>query len=241
VFEIVVPFPRNNVEYYNVSLMSSSTAPTTATSETRTGDMLALSGNQRMEEGLPAIDLPVIEFAEIDRLRIRYDASESLQDLDRFFVPTRPTDSWARFGGELHRLGRSLRDFALPGDEDTDSNGQQRTLSHRPAEGFEAYIEWNSPPKDRELLFAPPIKALWEVSPASVTRPLEIVFKVNPAGRVTNVWSPIIEDTELIDDVQMTLLQYRFAPLANYTDSPSPATPDEQSGVLFIKAREDAS
>lgn len=236
VFEIVIPFPRHDVEYYNVSLVSSATTSTA----TRTGDQLALSASQGLDNGLPAVDLPVIEFAEIDRLRIRYDASAPLPDLDRFFEPARPADSWSRFGGELHRLGRSLRDLALPGDDTADA-GNERTLSHRPAEGFEAYIEWSGPPADRELLFAPPIKALWEVSPANLTRPLEIVFKVNPSGRVTNVWSPMIEEGGLIDDVQMTLLQYRFAPLSNYSDTPSPATQAEQSGVFFVRPAEGAS
>ena len=74
-----------------------------------------------------------------------------------------------------------------------------------------------------------------------MTRQLEIVFKVNPAGRVTNVWSPMIEETELIDDVQLTLLQYRFAPLEAYTaDTAATSTPAvEQSGVLFIRAAGD--
>ncbi|MCK5862029.1 MAG: hypothetical protein KAH38_06070, partial [Candidatus Hydrogenedentes bacterium] len=108
-----------------------------------------------------------------------------------------------------------------------------------PAEGFEAYIEWSGPPKDRELLFAPPIKALWKITPAKLTRTLEIVFKVAPSGRVTNVWSPMVEDSELVDDVQLTLLDYRFAPIGDYSASPS--SPGEQSGVLFIRAGEGVS
>ncbi len=242
VFEIVIPFPRHDMAYFNVSLVASPTA--TATADNRTGDLLTLGGDPFLMAGLPPVDLPVVEFAEIDRLRIRYDASEPLPDLDGFFEPTHPADSWSRFGGELHRLGRSLRELALPGDENTRTNTvpkPQRTLSHRPAEGFEAYIEWSGAPYDRELLFAPPVKALWEVNPVGMTRQLEIVFKVNPAGRVTNVWSPMIEETELIDDVQLTLLQYRFAPLEAYTaDTAATSTPAvEQSGVLFIRAAGD--
>ncbi len=244
IFEIVIPFPRNDPEYYNVSIVSSPASSPEPTSNGRTGDTLALSGALRFADGVPTVELPVIEFAELDRLRVRYDASEPLPDLDDFFEPARPADSWARFGGELHRLGRSLRDFALPGERGATvpaAGAQAQSLTHRPAEGFEAYIEWNTSPHDRELLFAPPIRALWEIRPTDLRRPLEIVFKVAPSGRVVNVWSPMIDEGGLIDDVQITVLQYRFAPLADYGDTASPtASSQEQSGVLFIRASENA-
>ena len=72
VFEIVIPFPRHDMAYFNVSLVASPTA--TATADNRTGDLLTLGGDPFLMAGLPPVDLPVVEFAEIDRLRIRYDA-----------------------------------------------------------------------------------------------------------------------------------------------------------------------
>ena len=240
VFEIVIPFPRHDTQYYNVSLVSSPNA--IASARIRSGDILALSGADNLEYKLPAVDLPTIEFAEIDRLRIRYSAADPLPDLDAVFNTPRPADSWSRFGSELHRLGRSLRDLALPGEEDmrpASRFNEERCLLHRPAEGFEAYVEWSGPPYDRELLFAPPIKALWKIAPSEITRPLEIVFKVNASGRVINVWSPMIEGSELLDDVQMTLLQYRFAPLDNYAGKEEALTTStigrEQAGVFLVR------
>jgi len=243
VFEIVIPFPKHDMEFYSVSIVSR-TSPAETSGTARAGELLALSGAARFDEELPEVALPVIEFAELERLRIRYDASEPLPALDDFFGARKPADSWARFGGELHRLGRSLRELALP-DEDAPmgvTSKQTHALRHRPAEGFEAYIEWNTPPHDRELLFAPPMKALWRVNPSKLRRPIEIVFKVNPSGRVVNVWSPMIDDDGLMDDIQMTVLQYRFAPVTDYDDEgperQALKATEEQSGVLFVKMAE---
>lgn len=235
-FEIVLVFPREDMQYFEVSIVSSpgAAAPDDAVAR-RAGDQLALSGPGMFDDDLPVVDLPVIEFAELERLRIRYDAVEPLPALEGFFDPPRPTDSWARFGEELQRLGRSLRDLATPGDAlRTDTPAPRHYLPHRPAEGFEAYVEWSGPPHDRELLFAPPVKALWRVNPDTLLRPLEIVFKVDPSGRVTNVWSPVIDDSGLLDDVQITVLTYRFAPLPEYVAGEDTARA-EQSGVLFIR------
>lgn len=244
VFQIVIALPSDPVEYYEVRLVSSPEEPartSDAAAAARGPDTLALSG-AALYDPLPAVALPIVEFAELERLRIRYDASAPLTGMGRFLEDTAPTDSWARFGGELQRLGRTLREIALPGQETGAARAgeAQQYLTHRPAEGFEAYIEWSGPPRDRELLFSPPIRALWNLNPAEVTRPFEIVFKVDTAGRVVNVWSPMLDDSGVIDDVQMTVLQYRFAPLARYDaagrplEEPVPAS--EQSGVLFIRA-----
>ncbi len=241
-FEIVLVFPREDTRFFEVSIVSSPAAPETTVAQTsalRMGDQLALSGSRLFDGDLPSVDLPVIEFAELERLRIRFDASEPLPDMERLLDAPRAADSWARFGEEVQRMGRTVREMAMPGD-DVPGPATKRYLPHRPAEGFEAYIEWSGPPYERELLFAPPVRALWNVSPGNLRRPVEIVFKVDAGGRVVNVWSPVIDDDGLLDDIQMTVLQYRFAPLAGYMDE-EPAVPVEQSGVLFIRALKAAS
>ncbi len=241
-FEIVLVFPREDAQFFEVSIVSSPATPETAVahaSEARMGDQLALSGPRLFDGDLPAVDLPVIEFAELERLRIRFDAAEPLPEMERLLDASRPADSWARFGEEVQRLGRTLREMAMPGD-DAPGPAAKRYLPHRPAEGFEAYIEWSGPPYERELLFAPPVRALWNVGSGNMRRPVEIVFKVDAGGRVVNVWSPVIDDDGLLDDIQMTVLQYRFAPLAGYMDEATTA-PVEQSGVLFIRAIKGAS
>lgn len=244
VFRIVIVLPREQTSYYDVQIVSSPSVAASgpATSPVRPEDTLSLGGSS-LYDALPEVELPVIEFAELERLRIRYDATKPLPEMDGLFEDYRPTDSWARFGGELQRFGKTLRDLALPGDGTPPAPAlpqeKKRLLTHRPAEGFEAYVEWNGPPEDRELLFSPPVKALWGKNPNDLERPIEIVFKVDSSGKVVNVWSPILEDSSMIDDVQMTVLQYRFAPLVG-ADAERSGADAEQSGVLIIKAAGEA-
>lgn len=238
IFRIVIVLPREQVSYYDVRIVSTSgevTADAAGEEPARAGDTLALGGSS-LYDALPEVELPVIEFAELERLRIRYGAAEPVPGVGDLFEEFTPTDSWARFGGELQRFGKTLRELALPGEEAAVATAvpeKKRLLEHRPAEGFEAYVEWGGPPEDRELLFSPPIKALWGVNPAEMARPVEIVFKVDPSGRVVNVWSPVLDDAGMIDEVQMTVLQYRFAPVvASVAEGDN--VPAEQSGVLVI-------
>lgn len=238
-FRIVIVLPREQVTYYDVRIVS--TGVETVSEAQKTGDTLALAGPS-LYDALPEVELPVIEFAELERLRIRYDAAEPVPGVGDLFREFTPTDSWARFGGELQRFGKTLRELALPGQENVPGQAatpeKPRLLEHRPAQGFTAYVEWSGPPEDRELLFSPPIKALWEVNPSELARPIEIVFKVDPSGRVVNVWSPILDDSGMIDEVQMAVLQYRFAPLAS-SGADGGGASAEQSGVLVIGAAED--
>lgn len=245
VFRIVVVLPRERVKFYDVRIVSTSDeseTPTAATVETpMTRDALALGGASLYDD-LPEVELPVIEFAELERLRIRYGATEPVSGGGRAFEDYVPTDSWARFGGELQRLGKTLRALALPDEEEKPvmmEPADRRVLRHRPAEGFEAYIEWSGPPEDRELLFSPPMRVLWQVDPEELSQSLEIVFKVDAGGRVVNVWSPRLDDSGAMEEIQMTVLQYRFAPLAEYgaeeSSQGAPAKAVEQSGVLYIR------
>jgi len=246
VFRIVLVLPRERIEFYEMRIVSTvdeSEAPSMVENASATApDALALGGASLYED-VPDVELPVIEFAELERLRIRYGATEPAEGGGRVFEDYVPTDSWARFGGELQRLGRTLRELALPGEEEKPVVAEpveRRVLRHRPAEGFEAYIEWSGPPQDRELLFAPPMKVLWQVAPGELAQPLEIVFKVNAGGRVVNVWSPRLDDSGVMEEVQMTVLQYRFAPLSETREEDysqeAMAESAEQSGVLYISA-----
>jgi hypothetical protein len=64
------------------------------------------------------------------------------------------------------------------------------------------------------LLFSPPIDALWDAEGTELTQPIEVVLQVNALGRVVNVFSPSVDNRDLVDAVQMTALRYRFEPLA---------------------------
>lgn len=238
VFRIVIAFPKDTVQYYELHIIASTDTmeiSSPASQPLRSRNALTLTGQQAM----PEVHLPIIEFAEMERLRIRYTSPDmSPSDSDEYQT-IRIRDSWARFGEELQRLGKSLREIALPSSEiekDLPEPPQRVVQSFKPAEGFEATIEWNNPPTTRELLFAPPLRALWNLNPAELTRPLEIVLKVDANGKVVNVWSPQLDDSGLIEEVQMTILQYRFAPLSEFEQrTGTDFSTTEQTGIVIIR------
>ncbi len=222
VFRIVTYIPREDIRFTEFTIVSVTpeAEPWPAT------DVLAPAGGagpQLALRGLGGagfgVQLPTIEFAELDRLRIR---EESIPDPERpeslFREPS--DDSWARFSRGLSNMSRSIAQLRLSGAPGVDAQSPlplEKTTAprpaSRPAEGFEAYVVWAGDPKDRKLLFAPPIEALWDIDPAEFTQPIEIVLQVNPLGRVVNVFSPNLDARELVDAVQFSALQYRFEPL----------------------------
>ncbi len=227
VFSIVIYFPRHDTAYYEFNIVPLGTptaAPMTAAgsngnSPALGGEKLALRGDGGLGLALPALQLPTLEFAELERLRVRQEGIRSLSRYDDIFK-AQPSDSWSRFSRGLSGMSRSLSQLRLSGHGGEEAESVLGTpeipperIVHRPAEGFKADLVWSSSPFDRKLLFAPPIEALWNADATAVRRPIEVVLQVNNVGRVVNVFSPNLGDRELIDAVQLTALQYRFEPL----------------------------
>ncbi|HNR32177.1 MAG TPA: hypothetical protein PKI11_14905 [Candidatus Hydrogenedentes bacterium] len=243
VFRVVIFFPRQDIEYVEFQIVQAAPAvpapgdgPDGADFSPSSWDMAALGGSLQlggerllMGEGPPPVALPTLEFAELNRLRVRRDALLDPERRDAIFRDE-PRDTWRRFGDELGRLRETLTGLTLSseqGDEDTPRAAGGAPAVHRPAEGFEAHLEWESEPANRELLFAPPMQALWDLAPGQLTAPLSLVIEVNPIGRVINVWSPPLGDSAILDSVQATVLKYRFEPL----DDPAAGN---QMGTLHV-------
>jgi len=173
---------------------------------------LAVGGGDLTDDAwasLPPIELPRLQFADLERLRTR---EESLRIRSQFsdLFEERTEDSWALFSRRLRGIGGALTRWTS-GRPAPERAGPIRVSS--PAPGFALYIEWMSRPKDRELLFSPPIRALWGVDPAGLGDSVAFVFKVNPQGKVTEVQVPVEDDEGITDGVGGALARYRFAPL----------------------------
>lgn len=230
VFSIVIHFPRQDIQFrdfqivpvavYGAGADRAEAEGTEAPGGPASGEQLALRGIGGGAVG--DIQLPTLEFAELERLRVRQEGVQALSRYEDLFREPEQ-DSWARFSRSLSGLTRSLSDLRLSGGGEEDEEDAPLSLNHRldvsgpahrPAEGFEAYIIWSGEPRDRQLLFAPPVEALWNTDPADFPRPIEVVLQVNALGRVVNVFSPNVDARELVDAVQLTALKYRFEPLA---------------------------
>lgn len=94
VFKIVIALPREQVSYYDVHLVYSAPAERTDVAQhlPRSEDTLSLTGTALYGE-LPEVELPVVEFAELERLRIRFDAAQADPGADRMFEAYAPSDS----------------------------------------------------------------------------------------------------------------------------------------------------
>ncbi|HPU97014.1 MAG TPA: hypothetical protein PLO53_03555 [Candidatus Hydrogenedentes bacterium] len=206
VFRIVVAFPEYPVDYYSLRIVKDVSAP----AEPRRSGGLTLSGG-RLDDGLD-VELPVLNFAELNRLQIRRALPEDFESLDAL-SGYRPDDSWSRFAGGLQELGARLRD-RLAGQAEPAPERPVLAAAHRPAPGWEGVIIWRDPPEDRELLFTPPLDPLWNIPPDGPSR-FEFTLTVDDSGRVTDVWTPDSEPADVLEPLQLKLLQYRFAPITD--------------------------
>jgi hypothetical protein len=127
------------------------------------------------------------------------------------FEPGRPRDSWARFISEIGRLDDALRQLPLF-DSAPKEEAAPAPVS-RPVDGLAVYIDWMGEPEDRELIFSPPIDALWGIEPTRMTESISVVFKVNPQGEVIEVLTPVEDEQGIVAGAGRALLKYRFAPL----------------------------
>ena len=179
---------------------------------------LALNHLQLETPGLatrrvPSVELPRLEFAELERLRLRQEVLSPDAIRDDYFQP-RSRDPWARFGQSIGQLTDALKRFQSNELQPAETvHPSLPVLVSRPAPGFEAYIEWMGEPKDRLVLSTPPIQALWGRDPVELDAPVSLLFTVNPDGRVVEVLNPM--DDDLTTAIGIALSKYRFAPLVD--------------------------
>jgi len=229
VFSIVIYFPRRDAPYYAVRLVEQrpdapaargpvSTVPR-ETLRVPSPDRLLEDGRAEdaagpgLEPGplasLPPIELPRLEFPDLERIRTREESLRIRSQYSDLFA-REPRDSWARFGEELRGLTSALTRWTLPGTAEPRSRPVRVST---PAPGFALYIEWMSEPRDRKVLFSPPVQALWNLEPAAVAEPIALVFTANPQGKVTEVQIPVEDDAGVVAAIARALLRYRFEPL----------------------------
>jgi hypothetical protein len=222
VFSIVLYLPREDIRYYAIRIME----PERSVQAREAGggrlrvpsvdDSLAAQRVSGAEDGLPDIELPTLEFAELRRLRVS-EQGLTLGNRRETILEPKPRDSWARFGEEVGLLRGALSRLSPLGggivEEPQPEPEPEPVPVTRPAAGFEGYIEWAGTPQNRPLLFAPPMKVLWGLSPSDLAEPIVLELTVDPQGQVVSVWSPRVDNSDLVTGAQNAVLKYRFEPV----------------------------
>lgn len=237
-FQIVIFFPRNDIDYFIFRIIDPRTRlAQAATVRERLRVPSADEAFERLDSGaendalyndissLPEIELPTLEFATLDRLRLRSEGLDIRSQYGDLFQDQRQ-DTWTRFGRKLGSLGG-----VLSGWNRSDPTGEAMPpiLVSRPAPGFEAYIIWLNGAQDREPVSVAKIDALWGVDPSNLEQSITLVFKVDREGKVAEVIVPAEDEFGFVDGAAQALLQYRF----NSIDEDGP---DLQHGTLVIGA-----
>ena len=167
-----------------------------------------------------------------ERLQIRPEFS--------YLLEPKPTpDSWAVFTEELHGFGRAVGRITLKtlfGEEETSREAAELTdsIPLTTHDGIVLTVRWSGQPRDRAVVFAPPIQALWNVDPSQLRVPIRISIKVASDGKVIEVHAPINDEAGIAEGVGEGLRHYRFTPLTGtladnqygtVTVAPEPRTP----------------
>ena len=244
IFKVVIYFPRQDIVYFPFDIVpteSSSQVSLGLSHELTLGGMETLFNNDappdnglRIRGTLPDIELPTMEFAEMDRLQMRQEGLRTRSLYDQI-AAKEPKDSWGRFVQGVGSLGTSLKKLTL-GRRDNDAlrlndGPVSQPYVFEPATGFQGFLVWEKGVGERALLFAPKLEVLMGVDPQSLDKPIEVVLQVNSLGRVVNVYSPTVSESELVDEVQFAILsRYRFAPQKVEGE-------DLQTATLIIRPR----
>ena len=235
-FRIVIYFPQEKIEYYDLSIIQASPRSAFAQTLQKSLDVpSAQDAEQRLSQSspsydrwanLPPVNLPTLQFSEFDLIRLSQTGLNTRSRYQDLFEHE-ADDLWARFGKKLSLVGDILDRSGQ--DDPIEVDKPMRILAGHPAPGFEALLEWMSTPYDRQPLIVQKIQALWGANPSLLPEPIILIFRVNRDGRVTFVQMPIEDKHGIVDSSAQAIFKYRFEPLLG------DGTPF-QHGTLIIQA-----
>jgi hypothetical protein len=190
------------------------------------GESLALS--DPLQEALPEIELPTLPFEKLSLVRLRQDALEIRSRYDELFESQESFDLPLRLGAGLESVSERLSRLTFGGAK---AEERPQPIS-RPAPGFEAYVEWLSEPRDRQVFDVQPIEALRGLGADALPEPITLVFRVDRDGEVSDVFNPVGDTQGLIAAAAEALRGYRFAPLIG-------DGPEYQGGTFILHASQE--
>lgn len=243
-FQIVIFFPRQDIDYFMFSIVDPRSqraafalapgqlkVPSAEGALDRLDSDFEREGAGRFFDTLPFVDLPTLEFAELDMLRAGVKGLQIRSKYRELFQQGQQ-DTWALLGQKLGSVGDALAWMAGVGQEEEAPLSSGRIA--QPAPGFAAYLEWMDAPKDRRPVSVAKVEALWGHPPSELAEAILLVFKVNREGQVVYVLPQALDDDAgIVDGAARALLKYRFEALGE-------EGPAAQYGTLLIRAEEGA-
>jgi len=159
---------------------------------------------------LPTVDLPQLDYANLDLMAIRDMQLELGRSVDA--VAARPPT--INLDRQFERIADTLIRQPLLEGFDGETRVDERTIiTQAAAQGFVADIEWRDPPLDRPILFAPPIAVLGGPSAAAIAAPLSVDITVAPGGQVEVAFAPVQLDADTAQQLEAGLERWRFNPI----------------------------
>jgi len=236
IFRIVVYFPADELGYYRISIIDSAEAPTFSKAFQPEANP-ALFGEGAQSESiqpswpdLPSVDLPRLNFSELE-LPSTKTLDPATRKRYKELLDDTPDDLWAQVGEKLHTVGEL---FSRKDDTEVFSEEDQarRMMIGHPAPGFDATLEWLTPPYTRQPLLLEKVDALWGADASTFNsmsnESLVLVFEVDQEGNVITVQMPLADEAGIVQDSVDALKKYRFTPLLE--------GPEKQHGTLTIQA-----
>ncbi len=223
VFKIVIYFQVPEISFYEFRFVQPPQVGPTATPQER--EFAA------RWERLPKIEAPLLRDTGGQLTLARKDL-ESPTPYDAIYgEPERPLDT-PRFSELMTQPSLELDRLRLGGSNLTlgpSISGNEQTME--PAGGFTGTLTWPQRDTARALLFGPPLQTLLSLDTQLLDQGVLFELSVDGAGRVTRVWTNMLQEGEDLEGVTAQLMQYRFEPESN------PLGLDE-TVVLLIREKE---
>ena len=188
---------------------------------------------------LPRIELPKLQLTGEKLKRTGEERLQIRPEFGYLLEPKPAPDSFAVFTEELQGFGRAVGRITLKtlfGDDEPprDPLEVKESIPLTTHGGVVLTVRWSGEPKDRTVVFAPPIQALWDLDPSQLRIPIRISIKVASDGKVIEVHAPVNDEAGIAEGVGEGLRHYRFTPLTRelvsnqygtVTVAPEPRTP----------------
>lgn len=219
IFKIVVYVPRSDLQYIDIKVVQVESPMILASSQLRISggsEDFGWSGGRNLVSGIEnKIELPQLEFEEMEKLRLRSTLIEEIEREKPLIQEFR--DSWAQFGVGVSKIRESLSALSPFGEESKYSNIKHSesapVLRHNIGNNIEITYRCLAPPYQRKILFVPLSLDITGKLDRAAPQSFEFLLEVNFDGNVVRVADLSIEGGESLSHIKELVEKIKFEPL----------------------------